>query len=151
MRVQQSRVRRRPTITEANNSCGAQARNDQTPFGHVFSSHPLSCDHYKCGSVHNDGIPWFASYFDAQFNSSMVYSPYHTNKWLPRIHVLISDAEQVGEAIVAYYKMFLHIFNFFMNSTKSTGDRMDYGQRQAISHYGYCTFISCLRCTIFFG
>lgn len=28
-----------------------------------------------------------------------------------------------------HYKMFLHVFNLFMNSTKSTGDQIDYGQR----------------------
>lgn len=37
---------------------------------------------------------------------------------------------QVGEALVEHYKMFLHVFNLFMNCTKSTGDRIDYGQRQ---------------------
>lgn len=37
--------------------------------------------------------------------------------------------EQVGEALVGYYKMFLNVFNLFMNCTKNTGDRMDYGQR----------------------
>ncbi|CAN0314265.1 unnamed protein product, partial [Hapterophycus canaliculatus] len=41
------------------------------------------------------------------------------------------SVRQVGEALVGYYKMFLHVFNLFMNCTKSTGDRIDYGQRQA--------------------
>ena len=30
---------------------------------------------------------------------------------------------------MGYYKMFMHVFNLFMNCTKSTGDRIDYGQR----------------------
>ncbi|CAM9911551.1 unnamed protein product, partial [Laminaria digitata] len=48
---------------------------------------------------------------------------------------LATGNKEVGEALVAYYKMFLHLFNLFMNSTKSTGDKMDYGQRQATSHH----------------
>lgn len=33
---------------------------------------------------------------------------------------------------MGYYKLFLHVFNLFMNRTKSTGDRMDYGQRRVV-------------------
>ena len=67
-------------IAEANNSCGAQARNNQTP--HALSAHPLSCDNFERCPVHNTKIPW---YFDEHFNSNLILSPRHTNKWLPRI------------------------------------------------------------------
>ncbi|CAM9228639.1 unnamed protein product [Pylaiella littoralis] len=42
---------------------------------------------------------------------------------------LATGNKEVGEALVPYYKMFLNLFNIFMNSTRSTGDRIDYGQR----------------------
>lgn len=69
-------------IAEANNSCGAQARNNQIPFRHALSAHPLSCDNFERCSVHNTKIPW---YLDAHVNSNLILSPRHTNIWLPRI------------------------------------------------------------------
>ncbi|CAM9137979.1 unnamed protein product [Ectocarpus sp. 12 AP-2014] len=44
---------------------------------------------------------------------------------------LATGNKEVGEALVGYYKMFLHVFNVFMNCTKSTGDKIDYGQRNS--------------------
>lgn len=43
--------------------------------------------------------------------------------------LLSSLLSEVGLALVRYYRMFLHIFNLFINKTRSTGDKMDYGQR----------------------
>lgn len=37
---------------------------------------------------------------------------------------------QVGLALVKYYKIFLHVFNIFIHRIKSTGDKIDYSQRQ---------------------
>ncbi|CAN0447238.1 unnamed protein product, partial [Ascophyllum nodosum] len=48
------------------------------------------------------------------------------------IQELARGNEKIGEALVRYYKLFLKLLNFFVNTTKSTGDRIDYGQRQAV-------------------
>lgn len=37
--------------------------------------------------------------------------------------------KKVGAALVPHYKMFLNVFNMFVNVVKNTGDKIDYGQR----------------------
>merc|ERR1719356_2016003 len=46
------------------------------------------------------------------------------------LQTLVLSAEMVGEALVPYYRQILPIFNTFKNNTKSTFDKMDYGQRK---------------------
>jgi len=46
------------------------------------------------------------------------------------LQALVLSAEMVGEALVPYYRQILPVFNIFKNSTKSTGDAIDYGQRK---------------------
>merc|ERR1712050_456332 len=46
------------------------------------------------------------------------------------LQALVLSAEMVGEALVPYYRLILPVFNLFKNSTKSTYDAIDYGQRK---------------------
>lgn len=46
------------------------------------------------------------------------------------LQALVLSAEMVGESLVPYYRQLLPVFNIFKNSTTSTGDKMDYGQRK---------------------
>ncbi|CAM9495409.1 unnamed protein product, partial [Sphacelaria rigidula] len=45
------------------------------------------------------------------------------------LRALASGNKEVGQALVKHYRMFLHVLNLFVNNTKSTGDKIDYGQR----------------------
>jgi hypothetical protein len=45
---------------------------------------------------------------------------------------LVLSAELVGEALVPYYRQILPVFNIFKNSTPTTGDSIDYGQRKRL-------------------
>lgn len=45
---------------------------------------------------------------------------------------LVTCAEMVGEALVPYYRQILPVFNLFKNTTLSTGDGIDYGQRKRL-------------------
>jgi hypothetical protein len=49
------------------------------------------------------------------------------------MQALVLSAEMVGEALVPYYRQILPIFNIFKQSTKSTGDQTDYGQRKRMN------------------
>eukprot|EP00003_Mantamonas_plastica_P028345 TRINITY_DN639_c0_g1_i1.p1 TRINITY_DN639_c0_g1~~TRINITY_DN639_c0_g1_i1.p1 ORF type:complete len:247 (-),score=73.44 TRINITY_DN639_c0_g1_i1:581-1282(-) len=42
---------------------------------------------------------------------------------------LVMSGEMIGEALVPYYRQILPVFNLFKNKNVSTGDLIDYGQR----------------------
>jgi len=46
------------------------------------------------------------------------------------LQTLVLSAEMVGEALVPYYRQILPVFNIFKSATKSTMDKIDYGQRK---------------------
>jgi len=46
------------------------------------------------------------------------------------IQTLVLSAELVGEALVPYYRQILPVLNMYKSNTKSTLDKMDYGQRK---------------------